>query len=80
MNGYEEEALRVLRQMVREQSDDTPTCPCCGHENEDAWLYNFGSDFDGSADITCGSCGAEYLCIRTCTFIFSSAQKLEPTK
>lgn len=39
--------------------NDSPVCPHCRHEEEDAWELNLGSDGD-STEITCGNCEKSY--------------------
>ena len=42
---------------------DTVKCPACGETQRDLWDHDWGSREELTA--SCGSCGADYMLIRT---------------
>jgi hypothetical protein len=53
--------------------DDNPVCPYCKREESDAWEIDFGG-CEGDAEISCSSCGKDYLCIKSITIYYESSK------
>ena len=56
------------------ETEDTenPVCPYCGYVETDAWEIDFGH---GDAEVSCSSCGKDYLCSTTVVVTYTTTAK-----